>query len=70
MSRTVYEAPRPEAAPGETVVTSTCGGLRSMAARSACVVSPVRTATVMRGASMPIASATRRMPRRGSARFL
>jgi anaerobic dimethyl sulfoxide reductase subunit A len=25
MSRTVYEAPRPEAAPGETVVTSTCG---------------------------------------------
>jgi anaerobic dimethyl sulfoxide reductase subunit A len=25
MSRTVYEAPRPDAAPGETVVTSTCG---------------------------------------------
>ncbi len=25
MSRTVYEAPRAEAAPGETVVTSTCG---------------------------------------------
>jgi anaerobic dimethyl sulfoxide reductase subunit A len=25
MSRTVYEAPRPAAAPGETVVTSTCG---------------------------------------------
>jgi anaerobic dimethyl sulfoxide reductase subunit A len=25
MSRTVYEAPRPGAAPGETVVTSTCG---------------------------------------------
>ena len=47
-----------------------CGGLRSMAARSDCVVSPVRTAAVMRGASSPISSAILRMPRRGSAKFL
>ena len=32
------------------VVTRMCGGVRSMAARSDCVVSPVRTAAVMRGA--------------------
>ena len=24
-AKTIYEAPRPEARPGETVVTSTCG---------------------------------------------
>ena len=52
------------------VVTRTCGGVRSIAARSDCVVSPVRTAAVIRGGSSAIASATRRMPRRGSARFL
>jgi hypothetical protein len=47
-----------------------CGGVRSIAARSACVVSPVRTAAVIRGASIPCAAASSRMPRRGSARFL
>ena len=52
------------------VVTRMCGGVRSIAARSACGVSPVRTAAVMRGASKPSSSATRRMPRRGSDRFL
>ena len=41
-----------------------------MAARSDWVVSPVRTAAVMRGASTPAASASCRMPRLGSARFL
>jgi hypothetical protein len=47
-----------------------CGGVRSIAARSDDVVSPVRTAAVMRGATIPISSATRRRPMRGSARFL
>ena len=37
-----------------------CGGVRSIAARSACVVSPVRTAAVMRGASRPALSASLR----------
>ena len=40
------------------VVTRMCGGVRSIAARSDCGVSPVRTAAVMRGASSPIASAS------------
>ena len=35
-----------------------CGGVRSIAARSDEVVSPVRTAAVMRGASMPVSSAS------------
>ncbi len=52
------------------VVTRMCGGLRSIAARSDCVVSPVRTAAVMRGAASPSSSATRRIPLRGSAKFL
>ena len=52
------------------VVTRMCGGLRSIAARSDDVVSPVRTAAVIRDALMPSASASSRMPRRGSARFL
>src|SRR5688572_19017120 len=47
-----------------------CGGVFTIAARSDCVVSPVRTAAVMRGASSPISSAMRRIPLRGSARFL
>ena len=47
-----------------------CGGVRSIAARSAGVVSPVRTAAVIRGAGSPAASARRWMPARGSARFL
>ena len=52
------------------VVTRMCGGRRIIAARSEAVVSPVRTAAVSRGASIPDASASWRMPRRGSARFL
>jgi hypothetical protein len=52
------------------VVTRICGGVRSIAARSDAVVSPVRVAAVIRGASSPSASASCRMPRRGSARFL
>ena len=52
------------------VVTRMCGGVRNIAARSVCGVSPVRTAAVSRGASRPSASATRRRPRRGSDRFL
>ena len=35
------------------VVTRMCGGVRSIAARSDCVVSPVRTAAVILGASKP-----------------
>ena len=46
------------------VVTRMCGGVRSIAARSDCVVSPVRTAAVMRGGcAVPPASASCRMPR-------
>ena len=52
------------------VVTRMCGGVRSIAARSAAVVSPVRTAAVMAGGRSPAASARRRMSARGSARFL
>jgi hypothetical protein len=52
------------------VVTRMCGGVRSIAARSACVVSPVRTAAVIRGARSPASSASRSMFARGSARFL
>ncbi len=52
------------------VVTRMCGGVRTIRARSDEVVSPVRTAAVMRGASMPSALAASTMPRRGSARFL
>ena len=36
------------------VVTRMCGGVRSIAARSACGVSPVRTAAVIRGGSRPM----------------
>ena len=52
------------------VVTRMCGGVRSIAARSDAVVSPVRTAAVIRGAGSPASSARRWMPRLGSARFL
>ena len=52
------------------VVTRMCGGVRSIAARSDEVVSPVRTAAVMRGASMPSAlrdaARCRAAARRGS----
>ena len=41
-----------------------------MAARSAGGVSPVRTAAVMRGGSIPSSFAMRARPRRGSDRFL
>ena len=41
------------------VVTRMCGGVRNIAARSACVVSPVRTAAVIRGARSPASSARR-----------
>ena len=34
-----------------------CGGVRNIAARSACGVSPVRTAAVIRGAGQPDSSA-------------
>ena len=47
-----------------------CGGVRSIAARSADGVSPVRTAAVMRGAGRPSAAASRADAARGSARFL
>ena len=52
------------------VVTRMCGGVRSIAARSAGVVSPVRTAAVIRGGGSPRETASRVMPARGSARFL
>ena len=52
------------------VVTRMWGGVRSIAARSAAVVSPVRTAAVIRGAASPAVSARRWTPARGSARFL
>jgi len=47
-----------------------CGGVRSIAARSLGVVSPVRTAAVMRGSVSPSSAAIRQIPSRGSARFL
>ena len=52
------------------VVTRMCGGVRTIAARSLCVVSPVLTAAVIRGAARPAISARWRIPRRGSERFL
>ena len=52
------------------VVTRMWGGLRSIAARSEEGVSPVRTAAVIFGASRPMSSATRRISRLGSAKFL
>ena len=52
------------------VVTRMCGGTFSIAVRSAGVVSPVRTAAVILGESMPVLVAMSRIPCRGSARFL
>ncbi len=46
------------------------GGDLSIAARSEAGVSPVRTAAVIFTGSSPISSASRRISRRGSARFL
>jgi hypothetical protein len=46
-----------------------CGGVFTIAARAAPVVSPVRTAAVMRGAGSP-ARRDGRDPVRGSSRFL
>jgi len=52
------------------VVTRMWGGERSMAARSACGVSPLLTAALIPTGGDPISSAMRRISRRGSARFL
>ena len=47
-----------------------CGGVRTIDARADAVVSPVRTAEVIAGATRPMPAATSRIPVRGSARFL
>ncbi len=52
------------------VVTSTCGGLRSMRARSACVVSPVRVAVRIGASGSPRASAAASSSPSGVSRFL
>ena len=51
------------------VVTRKVGGRLSMAARSEDAVSPVRTATVMGGASNPSSVATSAISRSGASRF-
>ncbi len=51
------------------VVTTKLGGLRSMAARSELVVSPVRTATRMRGAASPSSAARSAISPSGRSRF-
>ena len=48
---------------------STSGGCRSCRARSACGVSPERTATVILGISAPIRRATRSIPASGARRL-
>src|SRR6267378_3029812 len=52
------------------VVTRMWGGVRSIAARSACGVSPLLTAAVIPTGGEPISSAMRRISRRGDQRVL
>jgi hypothetical protein len=52
------------------VVTSTCGGVRSMRARSAGVVSPVLTAVRIVSSAMPLSTARCINSPSGSSRFL
>ena len=52
------------------VVTSTCGGLRSMRARSDCGVSPVRVAVRIGASATPAASAAASSSASGVSRFL
>ncbi len=51
------------------VVTRKSGGLRSIAARSAAAVSPVRTATRMSGTASPSSAAISPISRSGASRF-
>ncbi len=51
------------------VVMRKSGGRRSIAARSAMAVSPVRTATLTSGAGMPSSAATAAISRSGASRF-
>ena len=51
------------------VVTTMCGALRRMPARSDCVVSPVRTTARISTSASPKAASSSRMPFSGASRF-
>ena len=72
--RTPASIARPESEPSSTysdsgVVTRICGGRLRNAARSACGVSPVRTAVRISTSGRPIAASASRMPANGASRL-